>query len=153
MIQKETHSKVKGILEALDIGKDEKRRGDAEWSSSEEEDEGEEGDDLSRTPLGGLDFKMESTQEKRSTDMVPIPCPHLLVIAGTRSPLTAHRFPCVVCVVRRAQVLDMFGVTPAFQGEEEDLPRSRSSSLALASMSEISPRYSSQSGPPSLSLL
>lgn len=106
VIQKETHSKVKSILEALDIGKDEKRRGDAEWSSSEEEDEGEEGDDLSRTPLGGLDFKMESTQEKRSTDMV----------------------------------LDMFGVTPAFQGEEEDLPRSRSSSLTLASMSEVSPR-------------
>lgn len=71
MVQKETHSKVKSILEALDIGKDEKRRGDAEWSSSEEEDEGEEGDELSRTPLGGLDFKMESTQEKRSTDMVP----------------------------------------------------------------------------------
>jgi len=101
VIQKETHSKVKSILEALDIGKDEKRRGDAEWSSSEEEDEGEEGDDPSRTPLGGLDFKMESTQEKRSTDMVPRPCPHLLVIKGTRSPLSVCRVSCVVCRVSR----------------------------------------------------
>jgi hypothetical protein len=34
----------------------------------------------------------------------------------------------------------MFDVTPAFQGEEEDLPRSRSASLTLSSMVEISPR-------------
>lgn len=33
----------------------------------------------------------------------------------------------------------MFGVTPAFQGEEEDLPRSRSASLN-SSRTEISPR-------------
>lgn len=58
----------------------------------------------------------------------------------------------VLCVVCRAQVLDMFGVTPAFQGEEEDLPRSRSSSLTLASMSEVSPRYASHSGPLFLSI-